>query len=67
MSRITSLPTRSNMANGPMGHAEIVEGLVDFFDARAFFEEELGLAAVDVDHAVADEAGAVARDHAYLS
>ena len=41
-----------------------VERFVDGFDAGAFFNEELRFAAVGAEHAIADEAAAVADQHA---
>jgi dihydroorotase len=47
-------------------HAEILERLVDLLHRRAFLDEELGLAKIRLDHAIADEAARVAREHGNL-
>ena len=49
------------------GHAEIVERLVDCFDAGAFFHQEHRFAHVGMEHAIAHEAAAVAHQHADLA
>ena len=46
------------------GHAEIGERLIDGFDAGAFFDQKLRLAAVRAEHAIADKAAAIADEHA---
>ena len=52
---------------GAHRHAEVGECGVDLLDPRAFFQQELGLALVGAEHAVADEAAAVADEHADLA
>src|SRR3984885_4088084 len=46
------------------GHAEIGESFIDGGDAGAFFDEELGFAAIGTEHAIADEAATIAHEHA---
>ena len=48
------------------GHAEIVERLVDRFDAGSFLHQKDRLADVGMEHAIAHEAAAVADQHADL-
>ena len=67
MRQPTSSPARSLSGQRAHGHAEIVERLVDCFDAGAFFHQELRLADVGMEHAIADEAAAVADQHANLA
>src|ERR1700758_998703 len=52
---------------GPHGHAEIGESLVDGFDARAFFDQELRFAAIRAKHAIANKTPAVADEHSDLA
>src|SRR5712691_2900551 len=49
------------------GEAEIVDDLVDLLGRRALLDEELRLAEIRVEHAVADEAVAVTRQHPDLA
>src|SRR5215470_8554761 len=49
------------------GEAEIVDDLVDLLGRRALLDEELRLTEIRVEHAVADEAVAVARQHPDLA
>ncbi len=49
------------------GHAEIVERLVHRFDAGAFFHQKCRFAHVGMEHAIADEAAAIADQHADLA
>ena len=48
---------------GAHGEAKFLNGFVDLGGGAAFFDQEAGLAAVLLDHAVADEAITHARDH----
>ena len=50
-----------------MAIAEIDERLIDGCGVGAFFDEELRFAAVGAEHAVADEAAAIAYEHADLA
>ena len=52
---------------GTHGHAKVGKRLVHGFDARAFFDQELGFAPVWSKHAIADEASAVADQHAHFA
>src|SRR5258708_2840489 len=52
---------------GPHGHAEAGKGLVYGFDARTFFDEELGFAAVGTKHAITDKTATVTDEHAHLA
>src|SRR5580704_1917277 len=49
------------------GHAKIRKGAVHGFDACAFFDEELGFAAVGAKHAIADKTAAVAYEHSHFA
>src|SRR5205807_1031932 len=48
-------------------HSPVIQGLVDGFDTRALFHQELRLAPVRTEHAVADEPPAVAHEHAHFA
>src|SRR5262245_8196317 len=50
----------------PHSHSEFVKRAVDVLRRRALFDQELRLAAVLMQHPVADEAVAIAHDHADL-
>src|SRR5260370_32954350 len=52
---------------GPHGHAESGKGLVHSFDTRAFFDEELGFAAVGTKHAITNKTATGTDEHAHLS
>ena len=49
------------------GHAEVVQRLIHFLDACALLHQELRLAPVGMEHAVPNEATAVAHHHADLA
>jgi hypothetical protein len=56
----------SYMVNGPHRHAELRQRGVDLLRRRALVDQEQALLAVLLEHAVADEAVAHARDHRHL-
>ena len=49
------------------GHSEVGERLVNRCNPGAFFDKELGLAAVWMEHAIADKTPAVANQYANLA
>src|SRR5205814_3121934 len=48
-------------------HSEIVQRFIDSLDRRAFFNQELRLAPIRPEHAIADKSTAVSYQHAYLA